>query len=355
MVEVIAREPLARAVHAAFGADATILAHEPLAGDASSRRYVRLRLAGVRVPTTAVAMILGESRFGGSDEIGGGATPELPFVNVGRYLAAHGFPVPALYLDAAARDDLLLLEDIGDTTLWAAASAPGAAVDELFGAAVDLLVRLQVTGARSPEPTCVAFGRRFDAALARAELEHFLDHGIETRHGRPLPTAERATLLDGLAPVVRLFAESPPVLAHRDFMAWNLHVQDGRLRLIDFQDAFLAPDACDLASLLTDRRTSELIDPPRATRLVARFLSGRAAAGLPVEGDFAQRLALATLHRALRVIGRFYFLEQVKGKPGYLAYLPPIYAVARASFDALPALAPVRACIAAHVPELAGG
>src|SRR5262249_19616215 len=187
-------------------------------------------------------MILGEARFGGSDEIGGGKlASDIPFVNVGRYLATHGFPVPALYLDAAAREDLLLLEDIGDTTLWAATSAPGAAVDELFGAAVDLLVRLQVTGARTPEPGCVASGRPFDAALAHAELEHFIDHGIETRRGRPLPAAARAALLDGLAPVVELFAESAPVLAHRDFMAWNLHVQEGRLRLIDFHDALPPP------------------------------------------------------------------------------------------------------------------
>lgn len=351
--EGLPAERITRAVRAAFGADAAVVALDALAGDASSRRYVRVRLAGSRAPRTAVAMILGQASFGGADEIGAGGTPvELPFVNVGRYLATHGFPVPALYLDAAAREDLLLLEDIGDTNLWSAANSASADVDALFGAAVDLLVRLQVTGRRTPDTACVAFSRRFDATLARAELEHFLDHGIETRHGRPLPGPERAALLQGLAPVVTLFAEAEPVLAHRDFMAWNLHVQEGRLRLIDFQDAFLAPDACDLASLLTDRRTSELLDARRTAALVTRFLEGRAAAGMPVAGDFRERLALATLHRALRVIGRFYFLERVKGKPGYLAYLPPIYGVARRSFDALPALAAVRSDIAAHVPEL---
>ena len=53
------------------------------------------------------------------------------------------------------------------------------------------------------------------------------------------------------------------------------------------------------------------------------------------------------------MIGRFYFLERVRGKPGYLAYLPAVYAVARRAFDALPELADAaparsRAC----VPEL---
>ena len=85
-----------------------------LHGDASTRRYVRLHLAGAP-HASAVAMVLGDGRFApGSDELGGGTAPaELPFVNVGRWLAAHGFPVPALYADRAREDGLLLLEDIG--------------------------------------------------------------------------------------------------------------------------------------------------------------------------------------------------------------------------------------------------
>ena len=39
-------DAFARAVRAAFGAAARIVATEPLAGDASTRRYVRLRLTG---------------------------------------------------------------------------------------------------------------------------------------------------------------------------------------------------------------------------------------------------------------------------------------------------------------------
>src|SRR5438105_105359 len=101
----IPHEQLACAVRAAFGRDAAITALEPLTGDASSRRYVRLRLAGGRTPATAVAMLLGaEQRFGpGGDEAGSGpADDELPFVNVARYLARHGFEVPAIYHDASA-------------------------------------------------------------------------------------------------------------------------------------------------------------------------------------------------------------------------------------------------------------
>ncbi len=355
MAEAVPHAALARAVATAFGAGVRIASVEPLAGDASTRRYVRLRLAGDGAPPTVVAMLLGEGRFApGSDELGDG-TPveELPFVNVGRWLAARGFDVPAIHVDAARTDGLLLLDDVGDTTLWAAVTAAPADAPRLFAAAVDVLVTLQVAGARHPDPACYAFRRRFDTRLARAEVEHFVDHGIETRRGAALPAADRRALLAALEPVTAPFAAPERVFSHRDYMAWNLHVQDGRLRIIDFQDALMAPDAFDLAQLLTDRTTPTVIDAAAEAALVERFLARRAAAGFPVPDGFAERYRLCALQHALKVIGRFWFLERVRGRPGYLAYLPAVYGCARRMFAALPALAAAQALAARHVPELA--
>src|SRR5881628_2667213 len=89
MPDAIPQQALARAVRAAFDAGARIVAAERLFGDASSRRYVRLRLAEGDAPPTVVAMLLGADRFPlGSDELGErAASDELPFVNVARYLA----------------------------------------------------------------------------------------------------------------------------------------------------------------------------------------------------------------------------------------------------------------------------
>jgi aminoglycoside/choline kinase family phosphotransferase len=350
MPSSIPHDALARAVRTAFGAAVRIVDHEPLAGDASSRRYVRFRLEGPDAPATAVAMLLPPEQR--SDELGGTRSGELPFLNVGRYFAAHDLPVPRVY-HAAPADLLLLLEDIGDTTLWKAVSVQPARTEALFATAVDLLVRLQVAGIRHPDPACVAFGLRFDGTLARAEIEHYVDHGIETRHGIRLEAGERADLLAGLDSLCAPFEKDPPVLSHRDYMAWNVHVHGDRLVLIDFQDALMAPDAFDLAQLLTDRTTSTLVSAALEERLIARFLEGRAAAGIPVRGDFAARYRQCTLQHALKVIGRFYFLERIKGKPGYLAYLPAVYVVARRMFAGLPELAAVWKRVAAYTPELA--
>jgi aminoglycoside/choline kinase family phosphotransferase len=136
-------------------------------------------------------------------------------------------------------------------------------------------------------------------------------------------------------------------------MAWNVHVRDDGLCLIDFQDALLAPDAFDLGQLLTDRTTSTLLSPGDVDALVERFLDRRAAAGLATAPGFRDRMERCVLQHALKVIGRFYFLERVRGKPGYLAYLPAVYTVARRSFGALPELADAAALIAPWVPEVA--
>jgi aminoglycoside/choline kinase family phosphotransferase len=74
---------------------------------------------------------------------------------------------------------------------------------------------------------------------------------------------------------------------------------------------------------------------------------------MPVEGDFERRYRACALHRALKVVGRFWFLERVLGKPGYLAYLPGVYAVARRMLAAMPEVDATRARIAVWVPELA--
>src|SRR5262249_55195734 len=202
-----------------------------------------------------------------------------------------------------------LLAEVGAVRLGGAVEAGPARAGALLGEGVDLLVRLQIAGTRHADASCVAFGRRFDGALAHAELEHFVDHGIETRHGFALPADERAALLAELASLERPFVDGPFVLSHRDYMAWNIHVQGETLRLIDFQDALLAPDAFDLAQRLTDRPTGRRVDGALADRLTARFRTSLAAAGLPPDDGFETRYHRCALQHALKVIGRFYYLE----------------------------------------------
>ena len=67
-----------------------------------------------------------------------------------------------------------------------------------------------------------------------------------------LAAAERAALAEEFARAGRELSGEPRVVCHRDYHSRNLMVHDGRLGVIDFQDARLGPDTYDLVSLLRD-------------------------------------------------------------------------------------------------------
>lgn len=299
-----------------------------LAGDASSRRYVRLHLSGGGAPATAVAMLLPhDAPPTASEEISAAELPaELPFVDVGRFLARHGIAVPEIHY-SAEEAGVLLLEDVGDVALADAASrAPGVRAAAHFEAAVETLARIAAL-AGERDDTCVAFSRHYDRALVAEELAVVSSHGFAAAdEGPPRDPCSDPTLDRALARLGDAIAAQPVVLMHRDYHAWNLHLDSrGTLRVIDFQDASLGPALYDLASLCTDRDTDRFVDEELAARLLAIFAEQLSRLGGPRWPD---REALrrdylhAVAYRTLRVIGRFRFLAIEKGKPGYLRFLP---------------------------------
>ena len=100
-------------------------AQTPLAGDASTRRYVRLR----RASQSAVLMDSAQEEI-------------TPFCRTARRLKALGLSAPRILAEDTAHR-LLLLEDLGDLTFSYCLDA-GIGPDEgtLYGVSVDLLMAL---------------------------------------------------------------------------------------------------------------------------------------------------------------------------------------------------------------------
>lgn len=310
-----------------FGSATAVRRGEPLAGDASTRRYARVWLGGPGAPTTVIAMILADRGIAmSSDELTvfKDAPQELPYLNVHRFLVGLGVAVPEVYVDAADRG-VLLLEDIGDTALWdAVQQQPEDCVQRFYERAIDQLLLIQIDGTRRPDPACIAFQQVFDERLFIWEFEHFIEWGIERRLGRALPDLDATVLRRHFARIARRLAGLSCILNHRDFHSWNLFVQDGAIRVIDFQDALLAPGPYDLATLLGDRDTPHVVRPPLEARLLAyyqRRWAERSGSALDPR-EFEDAYFLCALQKALKVVGRFYFLEIEKKKPGYRRYIP---------------------------------
>jgi aminoglycoside/choline kinase family phosphotransferase len=314
---------LAAKVEEAFGADAELSSLLPLAGDASSRRYYRATLKGRGSPPSIVIMELSGSPLPlSSEELAIFPEPpaELPFLDVHRLLGRLGVRVPAVYGEWVA-DGILFLEDLGDRSLWD--FVQGLSAEEVFAwyaKAIDQLLRIQ-SGAPRPHDSCIAFRQRFDFRLYQWEFEHFLEYGLS---GKEVPERERERLRAAFGRISRFLDSRPASLAHRDFHSWNLMVHRGEIAVIDFQDALMAPLQYDLASLLNDRETDRVIGPELEQRLIGYYLERleRATGQKPDRDEFLETYILSAIQRDFKVVGRFRYLEAVKGKPGYRRYLP---------------------------------
>ncbi len=326
----------------------------PLAGDASNRRYFRLSLAGGPPHSLILMQLASPEAFKQSEEAVSGAAPlvtELPFVNILSHLAKADVPVPALYYyDQPA--GLLYLEDVGDVNLaQASQEATSPDTPELYRHAVDLLVRLHLKATFPADPACLAFGRAFDVPLLMWEFDHFIEYGIEKRAGKALPEKDRHAIRSEMRKIAEVMAAQPRVFTHRDYHSSNLMVQDGRLRVLDFQDALMGPASYDLASLLRDSYLS--LDQDLIDELVIRYLEGRAKASAPLDRVTFQRLFdLTSIQRNLKAAGRFVYIALEKRNDRYLQYIPRTLGYVRRNLQHYRDLHPLRKALAKYVPEL---
>jgi aminoglycoside/choline kinase family phosphotransferase len=324
------RQLLCDKIHAAFGVGTALHSLAALAGDASSRRYYRAFLRAPGVPKSIIVMELpaGAGLPLSSEELAifNERPRELPFLNVHRFFSKIGVKVPVIY-GHWEDERIILLEDLGDTALWD--QVQGLGDDQVltwYRKAIDELLILHTRGTQSLDDSCIAFQQRFDAKLYLWEFDHFIEWGLEKRpDAKQVSPAAINTLRKTFADIAAILERCSHCLSHRDYHSWNLMVHDGAVRVIDFQDALLAPAQYDLASLLNDRVTDNIIRPPLEERLVnyyidkSRDLHGRA---IGVK-EFFEIYRLSAIQRDLKVVGRFYYLDLVKGKPGYRKFIAP--------------------------------
>ena len=302
----------------------------PLAGDASARRYERLRGADGR------PLILADTPFPREDLV--------PFLAIGDALARLGFSVPAV---AAAEVDagLAILEDFGDGT-FSRLLESGASAEDLYALATDVLVALHQRF--RPEDAAALALPVYDAALFTEQVMLFADVYVPVATGRPLPAADRAALESAWAGVIADACAGPGSLLLRDYHVDNLMRLDrpgvAAAGLLDFQNAGLGPVAYDLVSLLEDARRD--VPTALAARMVERYVSAfpdldRAA--------FRRSYAVLGAVRHARIVGIFTRLALRERKRAYLVHLPRVWRLLEGQL-ANPDLAPVAAWFDRHLP-----
>ncbi|MGA0163902.1 MAG: aminoglycoside phosphotransferase family protein [Bdellovibrionota bacterium] len=284
---------------------------ENLPGDASNRRYVRVR----HQDETRILMIMNAPEAFKSEEktqnLQSENSEELDYVRVTKAWQSHGIRVPRIDAIGSA-NDFLILEDFGQELLFD--RRQNQAAIEFYKKSIEELIKIQRLPLEFPFKKSA-----FTEELFRWELHHFFEYAIEKRDVK-LSSSEAALLHQSFDRWAKYLGGLPQVVSHRDYHSKNLMIlkdRDGteEIGVIDFQDALSGPIVYDLASLLRDSYV-RLSDQEEAELFA--FFSERAERMFSYE-DFC----LQSIQRNLKAVGRFFYISIVKKRDTHLPYVKP--------------------------------
>lgn len=303
---------------------------QPLAGDASSRRYERLHHSDGRP-----AVLMDAPPDTGEDV--------RPFVRIAQHLRRLGLSAPEIFA-AEETHGLLLLEDLGDDLFAKIVVTDPALQPQLYTAAANVLTSLQ----NEPHPDLVPFNAPMLAEMTGPVFEWYQD-GVLGQTDESAQIEFEAAILDQMTPLI----SGPAVMIMRDYHAENLlwlpeRQGNAKVGLLDFQDAKAGHPAYDLVSLLQDARRDVPLDIEELT--IAHYLDQNSV------NSKAFRAAYAVLgvQRNLRIIGVFSRLCLRDGKARYIDFIPRLWEFVERNLHhpALSDIAPlIRETLPAPTPE----
>ncbi|HLP77139.1 MAG TPA: phosphotransferase [Candidatus Paceibacterota bacterium] len=263
---------------------------DSLTGDASARRYFRVR----RGSESAILM-----------DASLNLESVAPFIQLDEHLCRLGFRAPKI-LARDPESGFLLLEDFGDST-FARLLDEGHDAEQLYRLATDVLIALHSKANAIP-----AGLRAYHPEKMLEDIELFLDWrtpgisdlgrvGFRTAWREVLPLAHRV----------------PSTLLLRDYHVANLMLIPGatgiaQVGLLDFQDAYKGPVTYDLVSLLEDARRD--LPAGLEEKLMAHYLSHFPGFD---QTEFEISRAILAAQRHTRVLAIFERLSRRDGKHDY--------------------------------------
>ncbi len=270
-----------------------------LAGDASFRRYFRAHTAAA----SYIAALAPPARENNSG-----------FIAVAKLLHDAAVPAPAV-LDVDLQRGFMLLSDLGDQVLLQRLNAENVAAN--YALALAELLKMQRIKPVADLPL-------YGGVALLTELRRFQQWFVEGLLELTLSQREHELIDNAQQIIVASAAQQPQVFVHRDFQSRNLMPQaDGRLAVIDFQDAALGPLTYDLASLLRDTHIAWPAQQVRGWALdYAQLAQQSGLLSDYEESTFLRWFDIDSLERNITVLGTFSRLYLRDGKPGYLQHIP---------------------------------
>jgi N-acetylmuramate 1-kinase len=300
---------------------------EPLPGDASFRRYFRLR----RGEVTAMLM---------------DAPPPhedpAPFLRAAKWLDENALRAPRIHAEDETRG-LVLLEDFGEVRMRDYLDEWPNDETAIYSAAIDALTELH----KLPPGPFLDYGLTDYMREVRLLTEWYCP-----AQGLEVDTTGYAAAWEQVL-VQLLPRQRPGVAVLRDYHAENIMLLGSleKQGLLDFQDALNGHRAYDLVSLLQDARRD--VSPELEAAMFDRYVQ----AADPGD-DFLADYARLGAQRNAKIVGIFVRLWQRDGKRRYLDLIPRVWGLLERDLSH-PALAPVADWFDANIPtelrEAGGG
>ncbi len=300
---------------------------DPIPGDASFRRYFRIKDSSGDGGRKAMLMFA--------------PPPEedpKPFLHVARWLSGNHQRAPEIYADDAAQG-WVLIEDFGNDRMRDWLDDNPAGEMKAYQAAIDALVDLHQQPAGPFDPYDLAVYQRETALLTEWYCPAM---GLEVDQAGYIAAWEEA-----LSPMFD--RQKPGVTVLRDYHAENIMLLrpasdgSGAQGLIDFQDALVGHPAYDLVSLLQDARRD--VSPALERAMLDHYIA-KAQPDAEFEADYARLGA----QRNAKIVGIFTRLNKRDGKSHYLDLIPRVWEAMERDL-AHPALAPVAAWFGVNIPQ----
>lgn len=369
----------------------------PLNGDASFRRYYRLKMQEADFKQLLANGGEGErahaSEAHSSPQFTGSvivmdAPPEtqknIEFVRINQLLRLSGLLVPRILCKDISQG-FMVLEDLGDQSFFVELEhAPK--LECYYQAMQELLkitciplnaaqeqqlqehhqsIKLQGSANFVPSYDAAHAAERyeligtippFDADFMRMELGIFTEWLLDKRLHLSLSEQEEAMLQRTFDFLIGECQKQPQVLMHRDFHSRNLmFTKDAQsashIAVIDYQDMVVGPLCYDLASLLRDCYIK--LDQPTLNLMQSYAYTTLLQSGLlppsTTYADLVRMLSICALQRHIKVLGIFNRLNLRDGKPGYLKDLPLVLDYVLQNCDLFPEMAEFKGFLERYV------
>jgi len=230
-------------------------------------------------------------------------------------------PVPDILRFDAERG-LLFLMDCGDTHLADKIKAEPKNIVYWYQKAIEIIVAFHTRATENLTSDCPAKNLFFDEEKLMWEMDFMLEHYVQGILKNALSFDEKNKTREALGTICKALSDQNRVFTHRDYHSRNIMIHNGKLRVIDFQDARMGPCQYDLVSLLKDSYI--VIEESVRKELLEYYIECMQRYGREIKRDpFYKIFDWMSVQRNLKAIGTFAYQSKILGNDRYLQYIEP--------------------------------